>query len=196
MVLSTQVLTFDNFGGLETHLQVLLTHYKETATKCREHLGEILRSKPDTKDDKWTQEYSQALAGAGGKKAKPDKKEGKKEDKKAGGKKGEDLDWIDFDPFSIFIGAEVKGMAELYFDVINQVDETVRKLELAMNTLQTLKGKATSSGSVALIVSMVNDIPTKVVVKPAAANASGKTVASFSFALPAAAPVVRPKVQL
>lgn len=195
MVLSTQVLTFDNFNGLETHLQVLLTHYKETAAKCRESLGEILRSKPDTKDDKWAQEYNQALAGAGGKKAsKPSKKEDKKSD---GGKKGEqDLDWIDFDPFSIFIGAEIKGMAELYFDVINQVDDTIRKLELAMTTLETLKGKATSSGGVALIVSLVNDVPTKIVVKPAASSASGKTVVSVSFALPAAAPVMRPTVQL
>ena len=41
--MSTQILSFDNFGALETHLRSTKTRYAELIKKYEETLGSILR---------------------------------------------------------------------------------------------------------------------------------------------------------
>jgi hypothetical protein len=75
-------------------------------------------------------------------------------------------------------------MAEIYFDTINILRDNVAKINLALSVCSALKAKAATAGSTSLIVSFVNDIPTKVMLKPANAKELKKYTMAFSFAVP------------
>lgn len=203
MSISTQVLFFDNLGALEAHLQALLGSYKDSSEKCKEALGNLLREKQGQKEEKqWSQEISKAFSGSsaetGEKKIKKEKggmfgsdKPKKEKSKMFGGSKPKaPEDWIAFEPFAVFVGQESKGMAELYFEAINNMDETAKKVELALNTLGTLKGKVSAAGNVSAVVSFVNGIPVKVMLKPAQEGRSKKKMIEVSFRVPAARPAM------
>lgn len=215
MSISTKVLYFDNLGALEAHLQVLLANCKESADDYREMLGEYLRKRQGQKDEEqWSQEISQALSGNP---AGPDEKKGAKEKKGGmfgggktkekgslfggqpkkekgsifgGGKPKAPTDWVSFDPFAVFVGQESKGVAELYFEAINNLDEIAKKTEVALATLGTLKGKAASAGNVSAVVSFINGVPVKVILKHAAAGQKKRKKLEFSFSVPVARPAL------
>lgn len=174
-------------------------------------LGEFLRKRQGQKEEEqWSQEISQALSGKPAESG--DKKEGKKEKggmfgggkpKEKGGmfgskpkKEGGSLfgggkpkaatDWISFDPFAVFVGQESKGVAELYFEAINSLDEMAKKTEVALATLGTLKGKAASAGNVSAVVSFINGVPVKVILKHTNENQRKKKKMEFSFSVPVA----------
>jgi hypothetical protein len=184
----TQIASFDNFAALESHLQSSLGQYKESSSKYREALGEIMRS-GEGKDDKWSQEMMAAL---GGGKAAPGGEKPKKNTKdkpKVFGDKKENpaatAGWAAFDPFSVFVGQGASGTAELYFDAINQIDETARKIQLSIDILGALRSRIAAPGSVSLLVSFVNDVPSKVILRPGTEGSKKKSWA-FSFSVPAA----------
>lgn len=192
MTISTQVLSFDNFGSLEAHLQALFDTYSETAGKYRETLGEIMRSN-QAGDEKWSQEMSAAVSGAEKpkqqKKAAMPKMLAKKKDSPA-----PDQGWVLFDPFSVFVGQGANGQAELYFDAINQLDDTAKKLKLAIDVLDTLRAKVAAPGMVSMTVSFVNDVPSRIMLKPVAAGGRKKSWA-FSFAVAPARPALASLLQ-
>ena len=187
MKIATQVLSFDNFGSLEAHLQSLLGTYSETGAKYREVLGEIMRSS-QAGYKKWSQEMAAAISGA--EKPKQQKKNAmprmlaKKKDGPA-----PDPGWVLFDPFSVFVGQGVNGQAELYFDAINQLDDTAKKLKLAIDVLDTLRAKAAAPGSVSMTVLFVNDVPSRIMLRPAADGGRKKSW-TFSFAVAPARPAL------
>jgi hypothetical protein len=189
--IATQVLSFDNFGSLEAHLQALLDRYSETAGKYRETLGEIMRSN-QAGDEKWSQEMSAAVSGA----EKPKQQQQKKTampkmmlSKKKKDGPAPEQGWVLFDPFSVFVGQGASGQAELYFDAINQLDDTAKKLKLAIDVLDTLRARVAAPGSVSMIVSFVNDVPSRIMLKPAAAGGRKKSWA-FSFSVAPARPAL------
>jgi hypothetical protein len=190
--ISTQVLSFDNFMSLEVHLQALLDSYSETAGKYREALGEIMRS-GKAGDEKWSQEISAALSGA--EKPKQQQQQLKKTAipkmlaKKKKDSPAPDPGWVLFDPFSVFVGQGINGQAELYFDAINQLDDTAKKLKMAIDVLDTLRAKVAAPGGVSMTVSFVNDIPTRIMLRPVAAGGRKKSWA-FSFAVAPARPAL------
>lgn len=217
MPVSTQVLFFDNLGALEAHLQGLLTDCKESADEYREILGEYLRKRQGQKEEEqWSQEISQeisqALSGNAGRPAEKDAKEkkggmfGSKQKEKGGlfgdkpkkekgsmfggNKTKAPADWVSFDPFSVFVGQESKGVAELYFEAINSLDEIAKKTEVALATLGTMKGKAASAGNVSAVVSFINGVPVKVILKHAAEDQKKRKKIEFSFAVPVARPAL------
>lgn len=183
---SAQVISFDDFGALEAHLHTLLDHHKELAAKYREALGEIMRG-GDKVDEKWSQEMSVVLAGE-----KP--KVAKEKPRLIGGAKKESKDqnqaWVPFDPFSVYTGNSASGAAELYFEAINQLDDTARRIQLSIDIMNTLRSRFSAPGSISLTVSFVNDAPSKMILKPVARDLQKKSLA-FSFSVPAAAPVLR-----
>jgi hypothetical protein len=190
---STQILSFDNFGALEIHLRSLKGKYAELIKKYEETLGGILRETSRTANpkaqkvqEKWALDMQQALASAKDKKvgkAPPPKKPASNPKEKQEAPAGE---WVALDPMSVFVGAKSRGMAEIYFDTINVLRENTGKINLALSICNTLKAKAATSGSASLIVSFVNDIPTKMVLKPADENMAKKYSMTFNFAVPVA----------
>ena len=199
--MATQILSFENFGSLEAHLRMLKSKYNDMIKKYEETLGYILRdtkavsAKTQKVQEKWAQEMQRAMASSA--KATAGKVAAKKEEKKSPSKmfgKGKDkdnekqnessLEWIALDPISIFVGPKNKGLAEIYFDTINVLREDISKINLALSICSTLKAKAASAGSASLIVSFVNDIPTKVLLKSADDGKDKKYTMAFSFAVP------------
>ena len=198
---ATQILSFDNFAALETHLRALKARYGDMVKKYEETLGHILRdvrpvsAKGQKVQEKWTLDMQQALANS---KAGPKGKVvaagavAKKEQKPkmTFGSSGKDKqpdgsgEWIALDPMSIFVGQKVRGMAEIYFDTINTLRENVSKINQALSICSALKAKAAASGSASLVVAFVNDIPTKVMVKPVDEGAAKKYAMTFSFTVP------------
>ena len=183
MAIATQVLFFDNFGALESHLQSLYARYSETASKYREVLGEMMRrsNQGGGEEEKWSQEMAATISGAEKPEA-PKKSMSKMLSKKD--KPAPDAGWVLFDPFSVFVGQGVNGQAELYFDAINQLDDTTRKLKLAIDILETLRAKASAPAGVSMTVSFVNDVPSRMILKPAETGAFKKKSWTFSFAVP------------
>ena len=180
----TQVISFDNFGSLEAHLQGLLDHYKGLAAKYREFLGEVMRG-ANGDDSKWAHEMSAALAGGEAKKTKEKPKAfGGSKKEKAEGMQG----WVSFDQLSVFTGHGVGGTAELYFESINHLDDTARRLQLSIDILGTLRSRLAAPGSISLIVSFINDVPNKIILKPAPADVK-KMRWAFSFSVPVVEPV-------
>lgn len=214
MSVSTQVLYFDNLVALEAHLQGLLVQCKESAEEYRGLLGEYLRKRQGQKEEEqWSQEISQALSGnPGAPSEKKDAKEKKgglfgndkqkekgmpsgqpKKEKGSmfgGGKSKTPTDWVPFDPFAVFVGQESKGVAEMYFEAINSLDEAAKKTESALSTLGTLKGKAASAGSVSAVVSFINGVPVKVILKQATDGQKKRKKIEFSFSVPVARPAL------
>lgn len=191
MQLPTRVLSFDSLGALEAHLRALLGRYKETSTAYREALGDVLRSagaEQAGEKDAWAQEMTAALSGGG--KEKTEAKGAPKKIKIFGEKKKAEADpgWIAFDPFSVHIGQETKGLAELYFEAINQMDESARKLELALAVIDTLKAKTPQSAGVSVMASFINDVPGKVIIRQAAQNRNARARLVVDFTIPSARP--------
>lgn len=192
----TQILSFENFGALETHLRVIKGRYNDMIKKYEETLGYILRdikqprSKTQKVQEKWAADMQRAMASSA-KTAKVTKKEEKKSPApKLFGKAKEDkkqenvLEWITLDPMSVFIGQRNKGLAEIYFETINALRENTNKINLALSICSTLKAKAASAGSASLIVSFVNDVPTKVLLKSTNEGGVKKYSMTYSFAVP------------
>jgi hypothetical protein len=191
---STQILTFDNFGALEIHLRSLKSRHAELIKKYEEALGSILREtsrvanpKAQKVQEKWAVDMQQALASAKdkkvGAKASPPAKKPAAAKEKPEAPAGE---WIALDPMSVFVGPKNRGMAEIYFDTINALRDNTGKINLALSICNTLKAKAATSGSTSLIVSFVNDIPAKMVLKPTDEGMAKKYSMTFSFAVPVA----------
>ncbi|MGH9992292.1 MAG: hypothetical protein ACREAZ_06570, partial [Nitrososphaera sp.] len=107
---------------------------------------------------------------------------------KQGGAVGE---WVTLDPMSVYVGPKNRGLAEIYFDTINILKEYVGKINLALSICSAVKAKAAMSGNTSLVVSFVNDIPTKVLLKSADDSASKKYTMSFSFAVPSMPPAAQ-----
>ena len=191
-----QILAFDNFAALETHLRILKAKYNDMIKSYEETLGFILRdTRPSTiknqqLQQKWSEEMQQALDA----KEEPTKPgAGKKDDGKKmfGGKgKGDPSlgEWVSLDPISVFVGPKNKGMAEIYFETINMLKENVGKINLALSICGAVKAKAAMSGNTSLLVSFVNDIPTKVVLRSSEETMTKKYAMSFSFVVPAMPP--------
>ena len=97
--------------------------------------------------------------------------------------KPESGEWINLDPMSLFIGPKNQGLAEIYFDTINVLRENIAKINSALSVCIALKAKATSTGTTSLIVSFINDIPTKVQIQSSKDNKKKYTMA-YSFAVP------------
>lgn len=192
-----QILSFDNFAALETHLRILKAKYNEMIKNYEETLGFILRdTRPSTiksqqLQQKWTEEMQQALE-ARDDRTKPGmqkKDDGKKVFGGSGKDKGDPSlgEWVLLDPMSVFVGPKNKGMAEIYFDTINMLRDQLGKLNLALSVCGAVKAKAAMSGNTSLLVSFVNDIPTKVVLRSSEETMMKKYSMSFSFAVPALA---------
>ena len=187
-----QILSFDNFGALETHIRILKSKYADMIKGYEETLGFILRdTRPSTTkssqlQQKWSEEMQAALnSREGGTKPGMGKKDDGK--KKQGGKDKDDPalgEWVTLDPMSVFVGPKNRGMAEIYFDTINMLRDNLGKLNLALSICGAVKAKAAMSGNTSLLVSFVNDIPTKIVLRSSEETAAKKYSMSFSFAVP------------
>ena len=196
--MATQVLSFDNFSALEHHLRVLKNKYNDTIKKYEETLGFILRDTKPTSmktqrvQEKWALEMQRAMGSTSAVKGKQIVKKDESKPKFFGnGKdKGKDQpidssgEWVPLDPMSLFIGKKNRGLAEIYFDTINVLQENVIKITTALSVCSALKAKAATSGSTSLIVLFVNDIPTKVLLKPAKDDGTKRYTLAFSFAVP------------
>jgi hypothetical protein len=204
---STQVLSFENFGALEEHLRRLKNKYNDMIKSYEETLGFILRDAKPTSaksqqvQEKWALEMQRAL---NTKSAANDKivKKDESKPKLFGNGNGKDKDkpasageWISLDPMSLFIGSKNVGLAEIYFETINVLRENVIKINSALSVCSALKAKASSAGSISLIVSFINDIPAKVLIKSAKDSKSKKYTFAFSFAVPGM-PVAAPSLIL
>jgi hypothetical protein len=197
---SIQILSFDNFGALENHLRLLKIKYNEMIKNYEETLGFILRdTRPSTikgqqTQDRWSAEMQQALSGAD-EKTKPGmhrKDDGKK--MFGGNKEKRDPslgEWVALEPVSIFVGPKNKGMAEVYFDTVNMLKENVGKLNMALSICSAVKAKAAMSGNTSLLVSFVNDIPTKIVLRSSDEAQAKRYGMSFSFAVPSMPPAAK-----
>jgi hypothetical protein len=201
---ATQVLSFENFNALESHLRALKNKYTDMIKKYEETLGFILRdTKPNSKktqkvQEKWALEMQKAMTTTAATASK-DKKITKKEDAKpkmlglgiGKDKKKEDekLDntgeWISIEPMSLFIGQKSRGLAEIYFETINILNDNLAKINAALSICGVIRAKTASSANTSLVVSFVNDVPTKVMLKPTNDSNSQKYRLAFSFAVPA-----------
>jgi|SRR5581483_1396405 len=198
--IATQIMSFENFGALETHLRMLKSKYNDIIKKYEETLGYILRdakpisSKTQNVQEKWALEMQRAMASSANASKVTKKEEKKTSSPKLFGKnKDKDkedhesvLEWITLDPMSVFVGQKNKGLAEIYFDTVNVLRENVNKINLALSVCSTLKAKAATAGSASLIVSFVNDIPTKVLLKSADDSSAKKYIMAYSFAVQSA----------
>jgi len=198
---ATQILSFENFGALESHLRFLKAKYNEMIKHYEETLGFVLRdTKPGTMrnqqlQQKWAEEMQQALT-ANDQKTRPGipkKDDGKKmfggkDREKQAGAVGE---WVSLEPMSVFVGPKNKGLAEIYFDTINILKENISKINLALSICSAVKAKAVMSSNTSLVVSFVNDIPTKVLLKSSEDSSSKKYSMSFSFAVPSMPPTAQ-----
>ncbi|AFU59850.1 hypothetical protein Ngar_c29320 [Candidatus Nitrososphaera gargensis Ga9.2] len=214
--IATQILSFENFGALENHLRSLKNRYNDLIKKYEETLGFILRDTKPTSaksqkvQEKWALEMQRAMAAtttaaaAAAKSAKgtplAKKEESKpkllfgngKDKEKDKERLGDDSgEWIPLDPMSLFIGKKNRGLAEIYFDTINILRENVSKINTALSVCSALKAKAATAGSTSLVVSFVNDIPTKVMLKPLRDDGSKKYTMAFSFAVPSMPPAAK-----
>ncbi|MEW6605580.1 MAG: hypothetical protein AB1351_12965 [Thermoproteota archaeon] len=198
--MATQVLSFENFGAFESHLRMLKNKYTDMIKKYEETLGFILRDTKPTSakskkvQEKWALEMQRTMTAAKGtqlaKKEENSKPKlpfgiGAKEKNKDKDKPGSTGEWITLDPMSLFIGQKNRGLAEIYFDAINILRENVSKINSALSICSALKTKAATAGSTSLVVSFVNDVPTKVMLKPLRDSTSKKYTMAFSFAVPA-----------
>lgn len=203
MSAASQILSFENFSGLENHLRGLKNKYNDMIKKYEETLGYILRdakpgsSKTQKVQEKWALDMQHALAT---KSAASTNKPVKSVDKPKhfGNGNGKDKDksqapgeWISLDPMSLFIGSKNMGLAEIYFETINVLRENVLKIEAALSVCTALKAKASAAGNTSLVVSFINDIPTKVLIKSAKDSKVTKYTMAFSFAIPAMPPAVQ-----
>ena len=197
-IMANQVLSFESFAALEYHLRVIKNKYTDMIKKYEETLGYILRDTKPTSlktqqvQHQWAVEMQRSLTAKSA--ATRDTKMVKKEDGKpklfgnGNGKdkqneKPENGEWIILDPMSLFIGPKNQGLAEIYFDTINVLRENIAKINSALSVCIALKAKATSTGTTSLIVSFINDIPTKVQIQSSKDNQKKYTMA-YSFAVP------------
>jgi hypothetical protein len=163
---STQILSFDNFAALESHLKATREKYQQLTRRYEEVLGNTLREFKPTQtkgknQEQWALNIRQALNSKDSKgKYKPPKEKNQKD-----GTSGEE--WVSLDPISIFVGRTNRGISELYFEAINQLRSDLTKIDAAISLTGKLKSRSSSANNAALIVSVINDIPTKIVVKPA-----------------------------
>lgn len=199
--IATQVLSFENFGALESHLKMLKNKYGDMIKKYEETLGFILRDTKPTSaktqkvQEKWALEMQRTMAAtAAAKGTQLAKKEESKPKLPFGMSLGKAKDnekdkpdstgeWISLDPMSLFIGQKSRGLAEIYFDTINILRENMGKINAALAVCSALKAKAATAGSTSLVVSFVNDVPTKVMLKPLRDGSSKKYTMAFSFAV-------------
>ena len=196
-IMANQVLSFESFAALENHLRAIKNKYTDMIKKYEETLGYILRDTKPTSlktqqvQHQWAVEMQRSLTA---KSAATNTKMVKKEDGKpklfgnGNGKdkqneKPENGEWINLDPMSLFIGPKNQGLAEIYFDTINVLGENIAKINSALSVCIALKAKATSTGTTSLIVSFINDIPTKVQIQSSKDNKKKYTMA-YSFAVP------------
>lgn len=197
---ATQILSFENFGALENHLRLLRNRYNDMIKKYEDTLGFILRdTKPSSlKSQKvqqqWALEMQRALSSSAA--AAKGKQIVKKEESKVklfGNGKDKDKDkenhessgeWIPLDPMSLFVGQRSRGLAEIYFDSLNILRDNVAKINSALSVCAALKTKAATAGNTSLVVSFVNDIPTKVLLKPISTRETKKYTMAFNFAVP------------
>ncbi|TLX99927.1 MAG: hypothetical protein E6K92_09895 [Thaumarchaeota archaeon] len=197
-IMANQVLSFESFAALENHLRAIKNKYTDMIKKYEETLGYILRDTKPTSlktqqvQHQWAVEMQRSLTAKSA--ATRDTKMVKKEDGKpklfgnGNGKdkqneKSENGEWIILDPMSLFIGPKNQGLAEIYFDTINVLRENIAKINSALSVCIALKAKATSTGTTSLIVSFINDIPTKVQIQSSKDNKKKYTMA-YSFAVP------------
>jgi hypothetical protein len=66
--------------------------------------------------------------------------------------------------------------------------ENMGRITLALSICQAVKAKAALSGNTSLVVSFVNDIPSKVLLRSSDASLAKKYTMSFSFAVPSMPP--------
>jgi hypothetical protein len=192
-----QILSFENFNAFEAHLRLLKGKYNDAINRYEETLGFVLRDnkpvaqKSQVQQQRWAEEMQEALAVSDPKSrsisVKDDNKKifGTKDKDKHDGSAGE---WVSLEPMSVFVGPKNKGLAELYFDTINMLRENMGRITLALSICQAVKAKAALSGNTSLVVSFVNDIPTKVLLRPSDASLAKKYTMSFSFAVPSMPP--------
>jgi len=197
-IMANQVLSFESFAALENHLRAIKNKYTDMIKKYEETLGYILRDTKPTSlktqqvQHQWAVEMQRSLTAKSA--ATRDTKMVKKEDGKpklfgnGNGKdkqneKSENGEWIILDPMSLFIGPKNQGLAEIYFDTINVLRENIAKINSALSVCIALKAKATSTGTTSLIVSFINDVPTKVQIQSSKDNKKKYTMA-YSFAVP------------
>lgn len=186
---STYILSFDNFSALESYLGSVKQKCEDSIHRYEEVLGDILRDsgssdsgekgKANT-NEQWAQDIRHALDA---KDAKP-KTKPKGSDKKQ--KHGDNLEeWIQLDPFSVFVGRHNRGIAELYFETISQLKADLVRVNSATELVGRLKVKATSTGKAALTVSILNGVPSKIVVRT-----GGQESKKFSIAVRVEVPAI------
>lgn len=187
MTTSAYIISFDNFAEMEDHLQGLLARHKDAAARYREALGEIMRreGKEGVKEnEKWLQEMRKALAAAEGSKKKKHEAEKPRGFFKKEKKQSHEIQesWVEFEPFSVFVGSDLKGSAELYFEAINHLAEMANRIQVALNVAGALRSRAASPGGVSLLASFVGGAPSKIIVRPA--SAAGKKTIKVDLAIP------------
>jgi hypothetical protein len=198
--MATKILSFENFGALENYLRAIKNRYNDMIKKYEETLGFILRDTKPTSiktqkvQEKWALEMQRSMTmAAASKGSKPITRKEESKPKLFGLGNGKDKEkdkpdssgeWIPLDPMSLFIGQKSRGLAEIYFDTINTLRDNVSKINSALSACSALKAKAATAGSTSLVVSFVNDIPTKVMLKPQRDGTSKKYTMAFSFAVP------------
>jgi hypothetical protein len=191
----TYILSFDNFSGLENHLNVLKNKYNEMIKSYEETLGYILRdtktggSKVQKVQQQWALDMQRAMTSPSAKDKNIVKQESKP--KTFGNGKDKNLEkpeavgeWINLDAMSLFVGPKNRGLAEIYFDTVNILKENVTKINMALSICSTLKAKAAAASGASLVVSFVNDLPTKVVLKAVKDAGQKKYSMAFTFAVP------------
>lgn len=192
----TYILSFENFSGLENHLHALKNKNSEMIKNYEETLGYILRdtrtgsSKVQKVQQQWALDMQRAMTTTSAK----DKNIVKKEESKPkmfGNGKDKNIEkpeatgeWITLDPMSLFVGPKIRGLAEIYFDTVNVLKENVTKINMALSICSSLKAKAAAAGGTSLVVSFINDLPTKVVLKAIKDSGQKKYSMAFSFAVP------------
>lgn len=184
---ATQILSFENFGSLENHLKAIKSKYTDMIKSYEDTLGYLLR---DTKaasgkgqkiQQKWALEMQRAMTAPTAKDGNIVRKDNGKLNTYGNGNgngngKGKDNkdekpevagEWVNIDPISLYIGPKNRGLAEIYFDAVNLLKENVAKLTMAISVCSSLRARSSAAGSTSLVVSFVNDLPTRVVLKPA-----------------------------
>ena len=205
--IATQVLSFENFGALERHLNMLKNRYSDIIKKYEETLGFVLRDTKPTSaksqkvQEKWALDMQRALtptaaAAKGTQLAKKEESKPRMFGNGNGKDKGKDQpdssgEWVPLDPMSLFIGQKTRGLAEIYFDTINILRENLMKINSAISVCSTLRAKAAMASSTSLVVSFVNDVPTRVMLKPQRESESKKYAMAFSFAVQTVPPAAQ-----
>lgn len=192
----TQILSFENFVGLENYLRMIKNKQTDMIKNYEETLGYILR---DTKaasvkgqkvQQQWALDMQRAIAIPSAKDNKIVKKEENKPKMFGNGrdknneKPESSGEWITLEPMSLFVGPKNKGLAEVYFDAINLLKENVGKLNTALSVCSSLRARAAAASSTSLVVSFVNDLPTKIVLKSMKGSEQKKYSMAFTFAVP------------